>query len=254
MNSENMNKQNLSNLRALWKIMGAEKVYSKADMNIFQSANWPHRTWIEVQYDSPSVEIAEYLSPHLKNAQVIQIPQMQNADVRYLEKHLVEKGFSLQFTQTAMYLDVVTPGPSHSSASTPNESTSLETRTIYKYSDIPTWTSIASEAFGYDIDEAVIERIHQCPQVSLCMAYVDQHAVATALLFKTGDFTGLHQFGVRPDFRGQGIAQMFMESIISDAYRSSIPNIVLQASEKGRPLYEKLGFKRQFKINNYVRR
>ncbi len=48
---------------------------------------------------------------------------------------------------------------------------------------------------------------------------------------------------VEPQYRRRGIARMLMETMISWCRENHFKNVGLHASDEGRPLYEKLGFK-----------
>ena len=61
----------------------------------------------------------------------------------------------------------------------------------------------------------------------------------------------MHQVSVSPSFQGQGIAKWLMINLLNQSVDWQAENIVLQASTMGKPLYDKLGFKGQFFINNY---
>ena len=45
-----------------------------------------------------------------------------------------------------------------------------------------------------------------------------------------------------PDYRRQGIAYRTLDTLIKDAKRMGITDISLEATDMGRPLYEKYGF------------
>ena len=47
---------------------------------------------------------------------------------------------------------------------------------------------------------------------------------------------------VEPEYRGQGLARMLTKECMDDARRRGIGVIALHASNKGQPVYEKLGF------------
>jgi len=48
---------------------------------------------------------------------------------------------------------------------------------------------------------------------------------------------------VEPEYRGRGLAQALMEECLAEARRQGIGVVALHATPKGRPVYEKLGFK-----------
>jgi ribosomal protein S18 acetylase RimI-like enzyme len=47
---------------------------------------------------------------------------------------------------------------------------------------------------------------------------------------------------VEPEYRGRGIAQSLTKECMAEAQRRGIGVVALHASEKGRPVYKKLGF------------
>ena len=47
---------------------------------------------------------------------------------------------------------------------------------------------------------------------------------------------------VEPEYRRQGLAQMLTKECMAEAQRRGIGVVTLHASDKGRPVYEKLGF------------
>lgn len=47
---------------------------------------------------------------------------------------------------------------------------------------------------------------------------------------------------VEPEWRRRGIAEALMRAVIADARENGLANLVLHASDAGRPLYERLGF------------
>lgn len=60
----------------------------------------------------------------------------------------------------------------------------------------------------------------------------------------TGDKRGyiLNVF-VEPEYRRRGLAQMLMKECMAEARRRAIRVVALHASNKGQPVYEKLGFR-----------
>ena len=48
---------------------------------------------------------------------------------------------------------------------------------------------------------------------------------------------------VHPDQRGKGVARLLLERVLDECAARGVTQVSLHASEAGRPLYEKLGFK-----------
>ncbi|MEJ2762948.1 GNAT family N-acetyltransferase [Photobacterium sp. MCCC 1A19761] len=70
----------------------------------------------------------------------------------------------------------------------------------------------------------------------------DGKPVATASCFFSDGVVGVYWVSTKPDFRGKGIAQKMMRVILRDALRDGYQVAILQSSEQGFPLYQKLGF------------
>jgi GNAT superfamily N-acetyltransferase len=61
-----------------------------------------------------------------------------------------------------------------------------------------------------------------------------------AFTFHDGRSVGVYQVATLPEHRGHGVARAMMERIVAD--HSDVP-ITLTATDQGRPLYERLGFR-----------
>lgn len=59
----------------------------------------------------------------------------------------------------------------------------------------------------------------------------------------TGKRSHLMNVYTRKEYRRQGIAMKMMDMIIEDAWKNGVTEISLDATESGRPLYERCGFK-----------
>nr|WP_277611068.1 GNAT family N-acetyltransferase [Microbulbifer celer] len=129
----------------------------------------------------------------------------------------------------------------------------LQLRPVQFAGEVQTWVTVCSEAFGYRIDTAVIAGLAAHQDTRLWLAEIDGVAVATALLFRTGEVTGVHQVGVPERFRGRGIARELMQALLARCQQSGAGRVTLQASEMGEGLYRQLGFTPQFPIFSYRR-
>ena len=57
-----------------------------------------------------------------------------------------------------------------------------------------------------------------------------------------GAFAHVGLMAVHPDFQRQGIGRALMQFMLARLEQQQVPKVTLDASERGRPLYEKLGF------------
>ncbi len=73
-------------------------------------------------------------------------------------------------------------------------------------------------------------------------ACLDGRMIGTVGAITYGDFAHVGFMTVHPDQQGQGIGRLLMEHILAWLEGQKVPLVTLDASRKGFPLYEKLGF------------
>lgn len=76
----------------------------------------------------------------------------------------------------------------------------------------------------------------------LFVGMVEGHAVATAVSIRTGTTVGIYNVATVPETRGRGIGTALTWHLLADA-DPGWEVAVLQASEMGRPIYERMGFR-----------
>lgn len=239
----NIEDKNLKNLSGLWKKYGASSV--SAGSTCVMNNGWPHRCWFE-----STVEIARDNVADIPQSAIVPIwPSFElgaPGSAAALEQSLIQNLWQCTFEQTAMALPLGT-GSNHAPAPRPG----FELNLVSSNEELEEWLKIGSEAFDYDIQRAVIAPLLSDECIKVFLAYEQGKAVASALLFKTGDAIGVHQVGVRRDFQGQGIARSLMLQLIEICAQWGASDIVLQASKAGKPLYDSLGFDTLFTIRNF---
>ena len=247
---------NLNNLTQLWQRYGARSLYQDAQFKLHMSMSWPNRVWADMasQVSTASLQQAS------KNAPVTALlplwPAMTNdgsAAPQQTVDELVKNshGWQLAFQHTAMVLQLDKQQPANYQAESRYP---ISIKRLSDAADIAGWVATGSKAFGYSIDENVIVPLLACDDVQILLAYKESsEPVATGLLFKTAGVVGIHQIGVPADHQGKGYATQMMRFLIQCAQQWQTKYVVLQASEAGRPVYQKLGFVDQFLIT-YLKR
>lgn len=272
---------NLFNLTRLWSEYGAREVAGEYFPSLRINTDWPHRCWVDdgavkhnvtdnmarqpvlsytdgARHDNGHVLVHKNLAgwidrvPESAVLPLWSLPN-ENGEVSssvdpFVEKVLAEKGWRRTFTQLAMYK----PLAADSDYSAPTR-VGFQVRTVCTLSDLESWVAIGSEAFSYRIDQGVIEALLFKDNIQILLGCFEGEAISSALLYKTGDAIGVHQVGVRHSFQGKGFARSLMEELVARCSLWKGENIVLQASQMGKPLYERLGFREQFEIRNYQR-
>lgn len=255
-----IDKANISNLKSLWKKYGSQIQIIDDDKNkhvqpeLHINILWPYRCWFDGDIalndfmwlsnvpETTILPIWLTLDDEKNSAQA-------SNELELMEKQLQKNHWFCMLEQTAMFLTLSNDIDEYRV----EPRIGFTIKTVKTPKDITLWLDIVSEAFGYSIDREVIEKLINDPDMQILMAYQCDHAIASAILYKTGDVIGVHQVGVKQDYQGKGFARSFMKKIIAICHLWRGKNIVLQASSSGKPLYQQLGFKTQFLIKSYKR-
>ena len=75
------------------------------------------------------------------------------------------------------------------------------------------------------------------------LGYLDGKPVATSLRFTTGEIAGIYFVSTLPEFRRRGFAQAMTWRAAVDGRREGCTASCLQASEMGRSVYERMGYR-----------
>ena len=251
---------NIFNLKSLWQQYGSQvhRVYNDkgklAQPNLHINTHWPHRCWFDggiAQNDFSWLSNVPKTTifPIWPTLSEKEDKVKAGTELKLIEKQLQKKHWHCMFEQTAMFLSLSDDANEYRVE--PRIGFTINRVTTAQ--DITLWLSIVSDAFGYSVERTVIEKLINDHDMQILMAYQNDQAVASAILYKTGDIIGIHQVGVKKDCQGKGFARSFMKEIIAACHLWQGKEIVLQASSSGKPLYEQLGFKAQFLIKSYQR-
>ena len=236
---------NIHNLTSLWRRMGSVPATRVGTTALNRSLSWPHRAWLESDRGwQPTVLLREQLET-LRSAAVFPVWDYQRDNPGRWQRLLVAAGLQLHSVLTAMYLRLNDPGLYRDNI--------LEVTAVSGSHATQQWAALCSRCFGYQVDSAVIDAIAALEEVRVLQGSLDGVPVATALVYRTGLVTGIHQVGVDPACRGRGLARAMMKSVIDWTARQWQPDtLVLQASREGLGLYRQLGFTEQFHIGLYT--
>ncbi|TBR38054.1 GNAT family N-acetyltransferase [Marinomonas agarivorans] len=263
MNQHNLHVANIANLTHLWEEMRTSQHTIKDGCAFHLSDMWPNRYWLDLD---TKASLTQQDLQHIQSLPAnITFPiwdafpddSIAANNTKQLEKYLTQEGYQCTFHQTAM---ILTPSFTELAlSSTKKEKDHIERddshiKEISTFNDINIWRNIASESFGYQVNINSIKRIADNKDTRLLIHYSQQEPSGVAMVHKTSDILGIHQVGVLNQYRGKGIARKLMNHLIALAKEQNITHLTLQASSLGEPLYYNLGFKKQFKIRNYVKK
>lgn len=255
--------QNLNNLIDLWKKYGSVS-RSFIGVELYQNVSWPNRVWLE---KTSNLEPIKGLNSHQLEKVIQQIApssilpviedqtqsKLQNINLSWLNhsryfKPLLDKNqYAPIFQLTAMHKMC----PVEQDSKHKTELTIKVIQSENHQEQLKAWIEITNEAFQYKVDPNVIQGLLTYPEVTLLVFYLRNNPIASALLNVSQNTIGIHQVGVKKSMQGQGIGLKVMQDILQFSANLNAQSLVLQASKAGIPLYRKLGFCEQFKINHY---
>ncbi|WP_428603959.1 GNAT family N-acetyltransferase [Sedimenticola sp.] len=241
MKTREIHEMNIRNLTALWKTMGAVRI---AD-GLYRSPGWPYRLWLESGYGKKGIKrLLEQVLISDSDC-IFPLWQENESDTMQLEAGLAQAGFRELFTQTAMFLELDATLPEYRNSETND--------VITDEASIRAWVRVNECAFGYEIDTEVIQRMARHPDVALFLHRLNGKPVAAAMLFFHENMAGVHQMGVLPECRRQGVAKVVMKELIRHARAKGGRYCTLQASPSGYGLYKGLGFSESSTFSSFHR-
>ena len=246
---------NIDNLTRLWQVYGCEAIALEDNKDAFININWPNRLW---QFSSIRESDILQFSALSRSPLWVHWPYIDKQDgalSAFTETNQLDKVYQQHYwqcvlKQTAMYLDLKLQD-NKSISVLPKSNFIIKKLTSNCY--LNDWIDVVKDSFGYSVDQHVIEKALTHKDTKFYLGLIEGKPIASSLLFKTGNIVGLHQVGVKADYQGQGFARPFMQAMIKESSNWQASHMVLQASQAGKPLYDRLGFISQFMINSYQR-
>ncbi len=235
-------KLNIENLTSLWQTvsepLNAHFEEKDFEYSFIKNSEWPNRLWFNKDFDAHQIPfIKDKLRSFTSNMVVPYWDIYNSGSFRFLEKN----GFHLKFEQIGMSLKADTSFV---------ELEDLKLVKIITENEFELWSALFKRSFGYFINPMLLTTSYKI--INYYIAYHQNEAVGTGILFNTDHVSGIHAVGILPEQRRCGYAKDIMKLLINESIKMDSDYITLQASSMGKDLYLKLGFKEQFKIKNYV--
>ncbi len=247
MNTQQLEQNNINNLRNLFKTMGSTPFSFEEEKSFNISNSWPGRLWGAYDYTLSDTKVLINKALAESSPYTISLWDKKDESTTLSTKALEDNGFAISFEQVAMVLDL-------KDYMNEEDNSNLDMKYVSSREDVNTWVEIASSSFSHQLNASVIQNISKDENVKLLLAFKDGIAVGTALIFTHSDVAGIHLVGVPLENRGQGIAKSIMLETINFAQKKQIPFMTLQASALGMGIYKRLGFKEQFVLKNYMKK
>jgi hypothetical protein len=116
---------------------------------------------------------------------------------------------------------------------------------------------VRTAASGFEMPEEVLRRIVspaivRQPEVALYVGYTNGQPVSTGLGVRTGRTIGVCNIATLPPFRKRGDGAAMTARVAADGVAAGCDVAILQASEMGRPVYERMGYWTVVEYMGYV--
>jgi ribosomal protein S18 acetylase RimI-like enzyme len=238
----NMVEDNLYNLFSLWQTAAKPKNgYFERDHFRYchiNGSDWPNRLWFTHEITKNAIKSAkQQVYPVLPRLTIPYWDILDGTPCHVLE----EEGFKVKSMQIGMSLQVKNRS---------EKKLRLQLERVRDSHDAKLWAHVFPQAFGYRISEEVLAKSYD--QIEYYLASHLGTPVGTAIVYQTGVVVGVHGVGIVPERRRQGFAEEMMEYVLDRAVSLKASYVTLQASAMGRGLYDRLGFKENFTIRNYI--
>jgi GNAT superfamily N-acetyltransferase len=105
--------------------------------------------------------------------------------------------------------------------------------------------SVAIETTGLELLDT--------PECTIYVGYADGLPVTSGIGWRSGRVIGVYAISTVPAARRRGYGEAMTARVLADGTAAGCDVAALQASESGRPIYERLGFRVDVRYNAYVR-
>ena len=196
---------------------------------------WPSKTF-NIQNNSITKLKTEILKTNIPNAVALDADDRNN-------QILIENQFNMTSAVEGMSVRVS------------SNMVFKESSNIIKADDetgIDIFSSIASNAFGYNIHPKVLVGLLKDPNTQLFIGQHKAQFVSCGILYldKNGD-SGLHMIGAKKQMRGLGLGKEMTQHLLAYALKNHSKEIHLVASKFGAPIYRKCGFTNRGYLNSF---
>ncbi|HSL97425.1 MAG TPA: GNAT family N-acetyltransferase [Candidatus Deferrimicrobiaceae bacterium] len=111
---------------------------------------------------------------------------------------------------------------------------------------------------GFDVVRSVADGtsglgLLDVPECTIYVGYADGLAVTSGMGWRSGRTIGVYAISTVPAARRRGYGEAMTARVVADGIAAGCDVAALQASESGRPIYERLGFRVDVRYNGYLR-
>jgi GNAT superfamily N-acetyltransferase len=131
----------------------------------------------------------------------------------------------------------------------------LEIRRVTNGAGIDAHRQVATAGFGSDpavlLGTACADLLDR-PECVVYLGYMDGDPVVSGLGWRTGSTIGVYSIATIPTARRRGYGAAMTARVVADGVIAGCDAAALQASEMGRPIYERMGFRTVVSYAAYI--
>ena len=177
----------------------------------------------------------------------------------WLEPHLKRSDWDTFLSEYGFGFSDGTPGMAVDLQTLPESPTmpeGLEIHIVKDEEEMRTWAHVFTLGYGMppDWENMIFDvwfKLGLDFPVQNCLGYLDGEAVSTSTVFYGAGVAGIYDVATLPEARGRGIGSTLTLVPLLDARRVGYRTGVLQSSEMGYEVYQKMGFQHLCQIENY---
>ena len=176
-------------------------------------------------------------------------PQLNRSE---WEPFLAKHGFGFSEGTPGMAVDL------HTIPGSTSVTDGLEIHRVEDESSLRTWTHVFTQGYGMPQDwEGTIFKVWSMMGLSFpirnYLGTVDGEPVCTSTIFYGAGVAGIYDVATLPEARGRGLGTALTLAPLLDARQAGYRIGILQSSEMGYGVYQKMGFLHLCQIENFYR-
>lgn len=133
----------------------------------------------------------------------------------------------------------------------------LEIRTVEDETGLSEFVSVSAEAFGMPVEglsQLVTMRFIEDPGWRSYLGFVDGEAVTASMLQMDDEIAGVYFVGTRGAYRKRGLGEALTWHAVREGAGAGCTVSALQASDMGKPVYERMGYRVVAGYRTFVRK
>lgn len=231
-------------------VISENKVSINDDLSwvMSETSDWPNRIF-RARFNPADVN--EKISTVVKQIKLGMIPKIwtvtPSSVPKDLGKQLLAHGFYQHNVQSGMAIDLVTTNI------IPKQQNSE--LIIHRCCDPDTLRQlkfVSDTAFNRNVNFDIFVKMLNEKSIHFYVGSIHDQVVATLVISYSATFAGLHLVTTHPNYRKRGIAAAMVRNALYNIQKQGYPFAVLQASQLGEGVYQKIGFKKYLDLTHYA--